>query len=485
VNTREFLPQDLPGIAPVGSLVEAAPLPAAGQVLETGTEPVTPGLSLQSNFAWILTGNVVYAACQWGAIVALAKLGSSFMIGQFSLGLAIATPVLMSTNLHLRAVQATDARRLYSFGAYLRLRTVMTLGGLAVITGIAWFGNYERQTAMVILAVAFAKGIETLSDIHYGLFQLNDRLDQIGRSMMLRGALSVLALSTGLYLTRNVFWGCVGLALVWLSALLLFDVRRGRRFAVGSESLAPLLGQTIRGRSSRQGKGFRRQLNLMRVALPLGIAMTMATINLNMPRYFIHARLGERQLGIFSAMAYATVAMILVSDSLGHCAIPRMSRLYTGGRLAEFESLLLRLLAAGGVLGLAGLAVAQVLGVRLLTIFYGREYAVHSRIFVVLILATAIHCVACMFTSAITSARCFRIQVPLYALVAGSNALACARWVPTAGLAGGAAAMVVAAVVHLVLGAAVVGGLLWAPAKRVACPQTTESCMNDWEGRSL
>ena len=81
--------------------------------MDATTEPLTPGLSLRSNFAWILTGNVVYAACQWGAIVALAKLGSSFMIGQFSLGLAIATPVLMFTNLHLRAVQATDARRLY------------------------------------------------------------------------------------------------------------------------------------------------------------------------------------------------------------------------------------------------------------------------------------------------------------------------------------------------------------------------------------
>ena len=79
-----------------------------------------------------------------------------------------------------------------------------------------------------------------------------------------------------------------------------------------------------------------------------------------------------------------------------------------------------------------------------MTIFYGREYAAHHRTFLVLILATAIYCVACMFTSAITSARCFRIQAPIYMLVAGSNALACARWVPAAGLAGGAAAMAVA-----------------------------------------
>jgi O-antigen/teichoic acid export membrane protein len=443
VSTKEIFALDLHGVA----------------------EPATPGLSLRSNFAWVLTGNVVFAACQWGRIVALAKLGSSFMIGQFSLGVAIATPVLMFTNLHLKAVQATDALRLTSFAEYLRLRGAMTLCGLAVIAGIACLGSYESQTRMVILTVALAKGIETLSDIHYGLFQLNDRLDQVGRSMMLRGALSVAALSTGLYLTHSVLGGCVGLALVWLAALLFFDVPRGRRFAA----------------SSPRSQGLRRSWSLMLMALPLGASTTMAALNLNMPRYFIHARLGERQLGIYSAMAYATVAMILVADSLGHCAIPRMSRLYAARRMPEFRALLLKLLAAGGVLGLAGVTVAQLMGVRLLTLLYGHEYAVHYRIFLVLILATAIHCVACMFTSAITSARYFRIQVPLYALVVGSNAIACARWVPSAGLAGGAAAMAVAAVTHLVLGAAIVGWLLRAPAVRAVCPQAAQACADDWE----
>ena len=106
MSTRQILPLDLPVVAPGRPPVEVVPLPAAPASIAATTEPMTPGLSLRSNFAWVLTGNVIYAACQWGAIVALAKLGSSFMIGQFSLGLAIATPVLMFTNLHLRAVQA-------------------------------------------------------------------------------------------------------------------------------------------------------------------------------------------------------------------------------------------------------------------------------------------------------------------------------------------------------------------------------------------
>src|SRR5580692_1932857 len=212
-------------------VVESRPQTTARQDAVGAVDlPVVSGLSLRSNFTWALAGNVVYAVCQWGMIVALAKLGSSFMIGQFSLGLAIATPVVMFTNLHLRAVQASDAQRLYSFGEYLQLRSVMTLCAIAVIGGIACFERYERQTTMVILAVALAKGIEALSDIHYGLFQLNDRLDQTGASMMLRGAFSVVALSAGLYLTHSALWGCVGLALVWLAALFLFDVPRGRRF---------------------------------------------------------------------------------------------------------------------------------------------------------------------------------------------------------------------------------------------------------------
>ena len=191
MNTREFLPRGRPALRRMDPGRRLCPCRRRRRLLDTGTAPVVPGLSLRSNFVWILSGNVVYAVCQWCMIVALAKLGNAFMVGQFSLALAIATPVLMFSNLHLRAVQATDARRLSSFAEYLQLRAAMTLAGLAVIAGITWFGHYEQHTAMVILAVALAKAIETLSDIHYGLFQLNDRLDQIGRSMILRGVLSV------------------------------------------------------------------------------------------------------------------------------------------------------------------------------------------------------------------------------------------------------------------------------------------------------
>ena len=439
------------GINPAPGDGVVAPVAPARNPSNAEFDFLARGLSLHSNFVWMLSGNIVFAVCQWGAVVALTKLGNPYMVGQFSLGLAISTPVLMFTNLHLRAVQATDARRLYCFQQYLQLRIILTVIGLAAIAGVACFGNYHRQTAVVILGVAVAKGIETLSDIHYGLFQLNERLDQTGKSMMLRGALSVFAIGAGLYLTRSVFWACAALALLWLSVLLSFDRKHARLL--------------IAARPPSIDAETRWPLRLMRTALPLGLATTMAALNLNMPRYFVHARLGEHQLGIYSALAYSTVAMVLISDSMGHSAIPRLSRLYTASRLAEYRSLLRGLLASGAAVGAVGLTVALCFGRRLLALIYGLEYSAQSRVFCILIFATAIYCVACMFTNAVTATRCFRIQVPLYALIVGANALACSFLVPAAGLAGAATALVISASVHLVLGATVIHSLLWAASR--------------------
>ena len=51
------------------------------------TPELPQALPLRKNFAWTLTGNVVYAGCQWGMLMAIAKLGTPAMLGQFALGL--------------------------------------------------------------------------------------------------------------------------------------------------------------------------------------------------------------------------------------------------------------------------------------------------------------------------------------------------------------------------------------------------------------
>src|SRR5437868_13818516 len=98
----------------------AAPAPA-------GRAPI----SLRRNFAFTLAGNALYAACQWGILVVLAKLGSPAIVGKYALAMAVCSPVILFSNLQLREIQATDARRDHAFGDYLALRILCTILALA------------------------------------------------------------------------------------------------------------------------------------------------------------------------------------------------------------------------------------------------------------------------------------------------------------------------------------------------------------------
>jgi O-antigen/teichoic acid export membrane protein len=252
------------------------------------------------------------------------------------------------------------------------------------------------------------------------------------------------------YFLHNLVAACVCLALGWTAALVFFDARRGRRFVESTEN------------SAEAGcRGPRRLARLLSIALPLGIVTTIASVNLHMPRYFVHAALGEHQLGIFSAMAYATVSLTLIGDSLGNSAIPKLSRLYAGGNLAAYRALIVRMLALGCAIGLTALVVARGCGAWLLTVFYTSRYAAESGAFTILMAAAALQLAGSMLTAGITSARSFGIQVPLYLLVAGATAWGCAHWVPAWGLEGAAMGVLCGAALRFLLAAAVLGSLIF------------------------
>lgn len=439
------------------------------------------GLSLRRNFVWMLAGNILYALCQWGMIIVLAKFGSPFMVGQFALGLAISTPVLMLANLQLRVVQATDVRRGYQFGEYLGLRMVTTIIAFTAIAVIASIAAHEPKTALVVIAVGFAKSIEAMSDVFYGLFQLNDHLDQIGTSMMLRGAGSVSALTAGLYLTHDVLWGVVGAALAWLTVLILFDTRRGRRFLPEPASGASWIE---RWRVLRPHFNFNRQWALTRIALPLGIVMTLASLNMNVPRYFVESAMGETKLGVFSTMAYAMSAMATVVDSMTHSSTPKLARLFASGKWKGFRSLLFRFALLGLGLGVVATICTKLAGAQVLTILYGRTYAEYSNVFVWLTAAAAISAVAMLLTNGLVSARRFRLQVPMFAAVVATNALACALLVPRFGLMGAARAPLIASTAHLVIAAVLVTHVL-ASAKMDGSAVPENQFADSWEAGGL
>lgn len=413
-------------------------------------EKIEP-LTLRRNFSWTFIGNAVYAACQWGMLVVLAKLGSPEMVGQFTLGLAVTAPVIMFTNLQLRAVQATDAKQKYLFGDYLGLRLMATMLGFLVIVGITIASGYRWQTSLVILIIGLAKGFESISDVFYGLIQQHERMDRIAISMMIKGPLSLLLLGIGVYCRGSVLWGSVGLAIAWAIVLFSYDIRSGALLLKTSPSGTSQHKSTTISRNPLHPRWNLKILGqLTFLSLPLGVVMMLISLNSNIPRYFIQSYLRERELGIFAALAYLMVAGNMVILALGQSASPRLAKYYAMGNSQAFRTLLIELVGIGGAIGVVAVSIAQVAGRELLTIIYRPEYAQQKDLFVQVMVAAGIGYVASFLGYGITAARYFLIQIPLFIGVTATSAIASLWLIPSLGLSGAALALILAAIVQTV-----------------------------------
>lgn len=405
-------------------------------------------LSLRVNFSWTFVGNVVYAACQWAMLVVMARLGSREMVGEFGLVLAITGPVFMFANLRLWHIQATDATVQYRFGDYLGLRLITTAMALVFIASFLPFPRFRWETALALLAFGVAKAFDSLSEINYGLLMQCERLDRIAKSMMMKGPLSLVALGLGIYMTGNVVWGVVGMALALALILSFYDIRSTALVLKGwPKGISASGGACVQDFSICPHWERDVLVELAWVALPLGIVTLLISLNVNIPRYFVEGFLGKRELGIFVALASFQQVGPTVVTALGSSASARLSRYYAAGESIGFRDLLLKLVGVSAILGAAGVVVALVAGQEILALIYGPQYA-FGGLLVWLMAAAGIDYVASTLHFAMMAARYFRIQLPLFLTVTGVVVLACLWLVPLYGLSGAAMAILLASVVR-------------------------------------
>jgi O-antigen/teichoic acid export membrane protein len=341
--------------------------------------------------SWIFTGNLFHALCQWGVLVALAKLGSAEYLGEFALGLAIATPVFMFTDLNLRAFQATDARGQFEFSDYWVVRLLGVTVSLVAIGGALLVGGWSRESALVIFVVALGKACESLSDITYGLFQKHERMGAIALSLALRGAFSTLALISVLWLTGSLLAAVGAMTIARLLVLMGRDLWVSHRLESLHLAWSP---PTIR--------------RVVRSALPLGIVMMLVSLNASLPLYWIRHELGTVQVAYFAALLYFLSVGRVVIDAITQPASPRLARHLQEGRGDAFRSLQFRMVGFGLAVGAACVLGALLLGEPLLAFFYAPEYGRHAGTLAWIMAAGMFSFGATFLGSGMTAARRFR-----------------------------------------------------------------------------
>ncbi len=388
-------------------------------------------LSILRNFSWNLVGNVLYALSQWGMLIAISKFLDVAAVGEYTLALALTSPVIQFTNMQMRSVQVTDVEEEFAFSTYLGFRLLLTCIGFIVIITVGFWSGGEWQAYLVIVSVGLAKSFESISDIIYGLFQKHERMNFIGRSLILKSVLSFGTVVGGVALTHDLVVATVSQACSWLLLLLFYDMKNAKKFVSIKVTLA---------HSSTY--------SLLWKGVPLGLVMLMISLNTNVPRYFISHFLGTEYLGYFGALSYVVIAGNTFVLALGQSSSPRLSRYYADRSMRDYIKMTSRLCAVGGVIAIVPIAVIRLWGGTILSLVYKSSYASYSWVFFLLMISAGIGYVTSFLGYSVTAARYFRIQPVILFLTVLATFLTSLCLVPNRGLDGAAYALIAGASVQ-------------------------------------
>lgn len=179
----------------------------------------------KSEIIWNTLGSFVESLLSAVLLMFCTRLNSTEIAGMFSISFATATILNAIGDFGIRIYQVTDTNRKYKFGDYLLARVFVVI--TMVIIGILFvnISGYTAEKLWICIALIMFKVIDNLSETYQGEFQLRNRLDLGGKSMVIRVSSSLIVFFIIDVITKNVIFSCITFVLTNLTLFLLWDVR--------------------------------------------------------------------------------------------------------------------------------------------------------------------------------------------------------------------------------------------------------------------
>lgn len=348
-------------------------------------------LSIQSSVLWNSIGSICYLGCQWLLTVLVVKLSGIPDAGTLTLAMTVCNIWYCIAVYGMRNFQVSDANDQYTNGTYIFSRILTCSGAFLGCLIYTLCMPYEPQEKLCILFYFLYKTSEALFDVYAGIFQKQWRLDYAGKSMILRGILTITGFSLLLVTTHNIVLTIGVMALLCLGAVFLYDIPTAKKLT------------DIRLDTRR-----RPVFELLRECLPLVIYTLFSSSIASIPRLFMERILGQYYLGIYGSVATPTLIVQMGATYVFNPFITLFAERYHQKDRKGFLSALWKCVLAVFAIAVAAVLAGKFLGVWGLTLLLDEEVASYSALLIPLILCTILTAYAWLLCGILTAIREFR-----------------------------------------------------------------------------
>lgn len=307
--------------------------------------------------ALMFVSNLVRAGAQWLLVWVYALLGGPEVVGQYSLALAIVSPVFILGEMSLRNVIVT-LRREVAFLTFLMVRSASIAVALAILLLIAGLSG-SLFTVLVVLSLV--RAADSVLDLSFGALQKRGEITRIALVSLLNSTVTACLGVLAFWLTESIALSLVGslVGSVVTALLVVMPVLRSER---------RLTGTTV-PRQHELG-------SIFKAGIPSGLAFASVSLLTYLPLYFLGGAGNLSDLGVFAALGYFVSFANLFYSSVQQSTLHTYVKTFAvGGRAHLFRYAWKNQMIPLAACGLASGLLTMLLGNLFMVSVYGPEFA--------------------------------------------------------------------------------------------------------------
>lgn len=315
--------------------------------------------------AVLIIGKLSMTLAQGLILVVLARLEGAAVVGLYTLGLAIVSPIFLMSHMRMQDVIATHPDNASVWAAHARL---LLLTGMAAFTvagaiSIIW---PTRGLWEIVIPLSLTKAVESVVFTCHGYWQSQGRVFRIAASNAVRAFAALATITLGTWLS-GVVLGVALMAGVATAQLLLWELRQ-----------VPSL----------RSPGTRGELwRLLGTVAPLGLVAMLLSLNQNVVRMIVEFHVGTAELGIFAASAYLVRTGAIAAQAIGQEGAPRIRAARASGDAHGLYVAGLRSAGLALAIGVILLLLGVWVGPDVVALLYGDHFRPSQLLLAMILLA--------------------------------------------------------------------------------------------------
>lgn len=331
--------------------------------------------SFFSNFMWNSAGSFVYLFCQWLLSVIVLRLSNDFNnSGNLALAMSVTNIFYSVAVFNIRPYLVSDKNGEYKSGDYVFLRILTCTTALLLCMGYSLFFNYTLEQYICIFVYMVFKVVEATFDLLSAFGQRQSRMDIAGKSMLIRGFLTLGSFALFLKLSDSVSIAIISMVVVSLIFMLIYDYPQVRKL----DHLKPTLS-------------FKVASVMLKKLYPLAVSQFLLSFALVYPRQVLEAIDGTQALGIYATVATPTVIVQVAASYIFNPLLTLFANQLHEKRIKDFSNTVIKTSLIIAVLSAVVTVAAMFVGSWGLTLLYGQKIAAYTDLLIPVLIATCLN----------------------------------------------------------------------------------------------